>query len=531
MKAGTSKPVRCAIYTRVSTDQGLNQDFNSLDAQYDASQAYIRSQAHAGWTMLRSKYDDGGFSGGNVDRPALQRLLEDVRTGQIDVIVVYKVDRLTRSLADFAKLVELFDKHDVSFVSVTQQFNTTTSMGRLTLNVLLSFAQFEREVTSERIRDKIGASKRKGLWVGGMAPLGYDTKDRKITVNETEAERVRTIFRSYLKLGSLNLLMADLRKRSITSKLRTLKTGESIGGIPFTRGPLGYLLRNRFYIGEVAFKGEVLKGEQAAIVDRALFDAVQAKLEEQNNSHKTTRMKSEALLAGCIFDDCGNRMSPSHARKNGIKYRYYLSSALLDGRPTKAGSVSRVPAVEVETLVVKTVREHLKLEEPGDDASIIMPHVVRVEVQADQLIVQLASKQKSKRGRPSADHPLHVPWHKTASIRRREILLPDNGSFQSQNARPIRSETRATLVASIARGRTWLEEITVDPKATTESIAKRERCSPRKINKTISLAFLAPELVKAAIEGRLPRGMGVARLFDLPAEWSRQRQVLGLAAQ
>ena len=221
MKAGSTKTVRCAIYTRVSTDQGLEQDFNSLDAQYDASQAYIRSQAHAGWTLLRSKYDDGGFSGGNTDRPALQRLLDDVRAGKIDVIVVYKVDRLTRSLADFAKLVELFDKHDVSFVSVTQQFNTTTSMGRLTLNVLLSFAQFEREVTSERIRDKIAASKRKGLWVGGMAPLGYDTKDRKITVNEAEAERVRTIFRSYLKLGSLNLLMADLRKRGIVTKVRT----------------------------------------------------------------------------------------------------------------------------------------------------------------------------------------------------------------------------------------------------------------------------------------------------------------------
>ena len=214
MKTGESKKVRCAIYTRVSTDQGLEQDFNSLDAQYDASQAYIRSQQHAGWTMVRSKYDDGGFSGGNTDRPALQRLMEDIRSGKIDIIVVYKVDRLTRSLADFAKLVELFDKHNVSFVSVTQQFNTTTSMGRLTLNVLLSFAQFEREVTSERIRDKVAASKRKGLWVGGMTPLGYDTKDRKITVNEPEAERVRTIFRTYPKLGSLNLLMQDLRSNT-----------------------------------------------------------------------------------------------------------------------------------------------------------------------------------------------------------------------------------------------------------------------------------------------------------------------------
>ena len=292
MKLAGSKQVRCAIYTRVSTDQGLEQDFNSLDAQYDASQAYIRSQAHAGWTMVRSKYDDGGFSGGNTDRPALQRLLEDVTAGKVEIIVVYKVDRLTRSLADFAKLVELFDKHGVSFVSVTQQFNTTTSMGRLTLNVLLSFAQFEREVTSERIRDKIAASKRKGLWVGGMAPIGYQTKNRKITVNEAEANRVRDIFRSYLKLGSLNLLMVDLRMRSIVSKTRTLKTGKVVGGIAFTRGPLAHLLRNRFYIGQVVFKGETLPGEQPPIVDRKLFDAVQAKLDEQVNNHKVSRTKS-----------------------------------------------------------------------------------------------------------------------------------------------------------------------------------------------------------------------------------------------
>src|SRR5205823_555983 len=344
----TTKPVRCAIYTRVSTEHGLEQDFNSLDAQHDAAQAYIRSQAHAGWTLIRSRYDDGGYSGGSTDRPALQRLLSDVKAGRIDVIVVYKVDRLTRSLADFAKLVELFDEHGVSFVSVTQQFNTTTSMGRLSLNVLLSFAQFEREVTSERIRDKIAASKRKGLWVGGMAPLGYDTKDRKITVNEAEADRVRTIFRSYLKLASLNLLMGDLLKSGILTKVRVLKTGEIVGGIPFTRGPLAHLLRNRFYIGEVVFKGEVLKGEQPAIVDRKLFDAVQAKLSEQLNNHKTTRMKSEALLVGRIFDDRGNRMSPSHARKRGIKYRYYLSSALLQNQIEQVGSVRRVPAAEIE---------------------------------------------------------------------------------------------------------------------------------------------------------------------------------------
>src|SRR5256714_9664176 len=324
MSTRPPKAVRCAIYTRVSTDQGLDQDFNSLDAQYDASQAYIRSQAHAGWALLRGKYDDGGFSGGNTERPALQRLLQDIRTGKVDVIVVYKVDRLTRSLADFAKLVELFDQHNVSFVSVTQQFNTTTSMGRLTLNVLLSFAQFEREVTSERIRDKIAASKRKGLWVGGIAPLGYESKDRKIVVVEEEAERVRTIFRRYLELGSLNLLMVDLRERGIVTKVRSLKTGQTVGGIPFTRGPLAHLLRNRFYIGEVAFKGEVLPGEQPAILDRDLFDAVQAKLNDQRNTHTVTRGKSDALLIGRIYDDRGNRMTPSHARKGGTKYRYYF---------------------------------------------------------------------------------------------------------------------------------------------------------------------------------------------------------------
>src|ERR1700686_4771748 len=380
MKAGSGKAVRCTIYTRVSTDQGLEQDFNSLDAQCDASQAYIRSQAHAGWTTVRFKYDDGGFSGGNTDRPALQRLLGDVRSGKVDIIVVYKVDRLTRSLADFAKLVELFDKHSVSFVSVTQQFNTTTSMGRLTLNVLLSFAQFEREVTSERIRDKIAASKRKGLWVGGMAPLGYDTKDRKITVNEPEAEVVRTIFRRYLKLGSINLLLADLRKSGLATKVRKLRTGGTVGGIPFGRGPLAHMLRNRFYIGQVVFKGEVLAGEQPAIVNRTLFDDVQAKLTGQLNNHTTTRMKSEALLVGRIFDDRGNRMSPSHARKQGVKYRYYLSSALLEG-PDRSGSIRRIPAAEIEALIVRSVREHLKPEEPTDDKDLLDDHVERVEVQ------------------------------------------------------------------------------------------------------------------------------------------------------
>src|SRR3954454_6775895 len=297
--------LRCAIYTRKSSEEGLEQEFNSLDAQREACEAFIASQRHEGWTLLRDPYDDGGFSGGTMERPALQRLLADIATSRIDVLVVYKVDRLTRALGDFARIVELFDRHEVSFVSVTQAFNTTTSMGRLTLNVLLSFAQFEREVTGERIRDKVAASKRKGLWVGGMAPLGYDTKDRKITVNETEAECVRTIFRTYLKLGSLNLLMQGLRTKRIVTKKRVLKTGKRVGGIAFTRGPVAHLLRNRFYIGEVAFKGEILAGEQPAIVDRDLFEAVQAKLTEQVTSHEESRTRSEAVLLGRIYDDRG----------------------------------------------------------------------------------------------------------------------------------------------------------------------------------------------------------------------------------
>jgi DNA invertase Pin-like site-specific DNA recombinase len=529
VKSGTTKPVRCAIYTRVSTEHGLEQDFNSLDAQHDAAQAYIRSQAHAGWVLIRSRYDDGGYSGGSTERPALQRLLADVRARKVDVIVVYKVDRLTRSLADFAKLVELFDEHGASFVSVTQQFNTTTSMGRLTLNVLLSFAQFEREVTSERIRDKIAASKRKGLWVGGMAPLGYETKDRKIVVVEEEAQRVRTIFRSYLELGSLNRLMADLRERRIVTKVRSLKTGRTVGGIPFTRGPLAHLLRNRFYIGEVVFKGEVLPGEQPAILDRGLFDAVQTKLNDQRTNHSSARAKSDALLIDRIYDDRGNRMSPSHARKLGLRYRYYVSSPLLHGQPGRAGSVRRVPAAEVEALVAGAVREHLEDATESADRDLIRNHVVRVEVQADQLAVEL--KADASTDPPNAaDNDrlvLRIPWRKMSMRRRRDIIVP--ASLPSHDPRPIRAETRATLVASIARGRCWLDEIVADTVTGVEQIAARDKCSIRQVNMTISLAFLAPKLVKAAVEGRLPRGIGVTRLRDAPAEWSRQYAMLGLS--
>lgn len=528
----TAKPprkvVRCAIYTRVSTDQGLEQDFNSLDAQYDASQAYIRSQAHAGWTLLRAKFDDGGFSGGNTDRPALQRLLGDVHADKIDVIVVYKVDRLTRSLADFAKLVELFDQHDVSFVSVTQQFNTTTSMGRLTLNVLLSFAQFEREVTSERIRDKIAASKRKGLWVGGKVPLGYAVKDRNVIVVEREAAQVRAIFQRYLKLGSIYRLMPELQKRGIVTKVQALNTGKSIGGIPFTSGPLSYLLRNRFYVGEVVYKDEILPGPQAPILDRSLFDAVQQKLANQLNNNIATRSRSEALLIGKLFDDHGNPMSPSHTRKKGLKYRYYVSQPVMRGQPQKAGTFARVPALAIESLVVQAIRERIKPTEPIDDRALVNTHVSKVEVRADHLVILFVQEKRLDRQTAAKSTVVRIAWQKPPVKRRREILLPSD--IPPETARPIRAERRATLVAAIARGRRWLNELVSDATATTETIANRERCTVRKINMTISLAFLAPDLVKAAIDGRLPHGLGLTRLCDLPPEWSRQRRVLGLSS-
>ena len=336
------------------------------------------------------------------------------------------------------------------------------------------------------------------------------------------------IFRGYAELGSLNLLMADLRKRGIVTKVRTLKSGEQIGGIPFTRGPLAHLLRNRFYIGEVAFKGEVLKGEQVPIVDKDLFEAVQIKLTEQINNHKAARTNSEALLTGRIFDDRNNRMTPSHARKGGMKYRYYLSSALLHGAANRAGSVSRVPAVEIEALVIRTLREHLNPLSPVDDRGLINNFVARVEIQRERLVIQVADAW-GKEPPEETSNILHVPWQKTNSTRRRQVLLPEGAELRK--LRPIRSENRATLIASIARGRRWLDELVGDPTATSESIAKRESCSPRKVNMTISLAFLAPDLVSAAIEGRLPHGMGVARLADLPVEWPRQYDILGLSTQ
>jgi site-specific DNA recombinase len=540
MKGPSVKTVRCAIYTRVSTDQGLDQEFNSLDAQYDAASAYIKSQAHAGWSLIKSRYDDGGYSGGSTDRPDLQRLLDDIRARKIDVIVVYKVDRLTRSLADFAKLVELFDAQGVSFVSVTQQFNTTTSMGRLTLNVLLSFAQFEREVTSERIRDKIAASKRKGLWVGGPLPLGYAMKDGKIAVVEDEAERVQMIYQRYLELSGVNALVRDLRDKDIRTKVRLRATGATHGGIPFERGSLFYLLRNRFYIGEVRYKSEILPAEQPAIMDRELFDAVQQKLTDQWSHRNHAKSKSDHLLTGLLYDDAGHRMIPTHATKAGIRYRYYVSLPHLKGesKTVSVGSVSRIPATDIEDIIVKTVNEHLvaQHEQPSsgsahaDDRGVtIAEQVVRIDVHKDRLMVRFKAAGPEEESHSTDGQLLSIRWQKPPSRKSRQILIPLG--VPRNEVRPTRIERRARLVNAIARGRRWLDEIVSGSVHNIEQIATRQKCSVRQVNMTISLAFLAPDLVKAAVEGRLPRGIGVERLRDAPAEWSRQFENLGLNPQ
>ena len=539
MKPASVKPVRCAIYTRVSTDHGLDQEFNSLDAQYDAASAYIKSQAHAGWALIRSRYDDGGYSGGSTDRPDLQRLLDDIRARKIDVIVVYKVDRLTRSLVDFAKLVELFDAQGVSFVSVTQQFNTTTSMGRLTLNVLLSFAQFEREVTSERIRDKIAASKRKGLWVGGPLPLGYEMKDGKIAVVEDEAERVRLIYRRYLELGGVNALVRDLKDKGIRTKTRVRATGATHGGIPFERGSLFYLLRNQFYIGEVKYKGEILPGEQPAIMDRQLFDAVQQRLTDQWSHRNHAKSKSDHLLTGLLYDDAGHRMIPTHASKAGIRYRYYVSLPHLKGesKTVSVGSVSRISASDIEGIIVKSVNEHLIAQKEKSasgignigDRQLVLKQVARVVVHDDRLVIGLRAAEAEEASDSGDGHSLSIPWQKPPSRKSRQILVPHG--IPKNEIRPTRIERRARLVNAIARGRRWLDEIVSGSVTDVQQIAARQKCSARQVNMTISLAFLAPDLVRAAVEGRLLRGIGVERLRDAPAEWSRQFEALGLNPQ
>jgi site-specific DNA recombinase len=510
--AGEPKHLRCAIYTRKSTEHGLELEFNSLDAQRDACEAYIKSQASQGWRALPQHYDDPAYSGGNLDRPALKMLLADIEARKIDVVVVYKIDRLTRSLADFAKLVEAFDARSISFVAVTQQFNTTTSMGRLTLNVLLSFAQFERELSSERVRDKIAASRRKGKWTGGTVPLGYDAKDKKLVINKAEAEIVRTIFRRYLDLQSFSKLVADLDRRGIVTKRRNTKVAKYNGAIPFTYGPLAYFLKNRIYVGEMHHGGKWFEGEHDAIVDRTLFDQVQQLLATKASGRKVKRSESGALLAGKLYDDRGNRMSPSFSSKNGVRYRFYVSSALLRGRKEASGSVSRIAATEIESAVLAALEADRKGRK-SDNGLAAIEMLERVVVGRDQLQIKVAAGADAD----AAGQEIRIA--RSTETRGTSTLLEGNSG--SEGAR------NEGLIQSIVRAHVWVRNLQDGTYDSIEALAEANHLHPKVVRQALRLAFLSPGVTSAVLEGKHPATLSLARIPTLlPLPWTEHRHLL-----
>ena len=537
LNAPVSKLLRCAIYTRKSTEHNLDLAFTSLDAQREACEAYIKSQAHEGWRPVPGRYDDGAFSGASLDRPAMQKLLADVRSRTIDIVLVYKVDRLTRSLADFAKLIELFDAHNVSFVSVTQSFNTSSSMGRLTLNVLLSFAQFEREMIGERVRDKIAASKRKGIWVGGPVPLGYATVAKKIVVVPAEAEAVRTIFARYLELGSVRLLAEDLDRRGICSKPRRLSDGRTIGGARFGVGALAHLLKNRFYIGEVVYRGDVYRSEHEPILERTLFEAVQGKLAAQVVARRCRLRGSPALLTGRIFDACGNCMSPTHANKRGVRYRYYVSQAVLQNKPQAPGSVSRVPAAELEALVLTALRNHLDpgsgLQLPDSDRDLVERHVESVTLAHSEIKLRLraiAEEAAQQRDTDDSASTPSGPPNTTVETIAISWTSPVPASVKGivhvpAHNTPIKPGRRETLLLAIAKARNWIDDLVHGRVASFAVIARREGKAERHIRLLVPLAFLSPRIVSALLDGTGPADLTVTKLARaLPHSWAEQER-------
>jgi DNA invertase Pin-like site-specific DNA recombinase len=547
MKAETGRPrLRCAIYTRVSTEQGLEQEFNSLDNQREASEAYVQSQAHEGWGLIRIRYDDGGYSGGLMERPALKRLLDDVRTRRLDVIVVYKVDRLTRSLSDFAKLVELFDAHNVSFISVTQAFNTTTSMGRLTLNMLLSFAQFEREVTGERIRDKVAASKKRGIWMGGAVPLGYRVENHALHLVEHEAEFVRRLFRRYLEIGSVVRVKTILDEEIVTSPVRISRAGRRTGGVPMSRGHLYWILSNPIYVGRLRHKGQVHDGLHPAIVDQETWNRVQQRLAAQTQARRARAKDEHSFLAGRLFDDRGNRMGATYTAKGSRRWRYYVSRAVLTGSSQGAGPVVRVSAPVIENCVVRAIAPYLaaqtkqrrpilrvasenkgltqgQAEHVSHDA--IRSAIERVTLSASRIEIILGELAINE-GR---DRVLTIPWTPRSSHRQRVIIHAIDQS-DDQPRRRMRNRARQVFIDAMRDAHCWLNELFTNPTTSVGSLSIRVGRSERSIRMTLSLAFLAPELAKAATDARLPRGFGIKRLIDLPMLWSEQWRALGLQA-
>ncbi len=570
-----SKPIlRCAIYTRKSSEEGLEQSFNSLDAQREAGEAFILSQRHEGWQTLPTRYDDGGYSGGTMERPALKRLLADVQAKKVKVIVVYKVDRLTRSLSDFAKIVEALDAQGVSFVSVTQQFNSTTSMGRLTLNILLSFAQFEREVTGERIRDKIAASKKKGMWMGGPVPLGYDLEARKLIPHPTEAEVVRKIFAVYLKLGCVLKLMPHLNRESIKTKVWVTKGGARIGGVPFSRGHLYYLLRNRLYVGEIRHRDKWYPGAHPGIVPRELWDKVQAQLDGNLRTHRTqVREQSSSLLTGLIEDGDGNRFTPSFTIKRGRRYRYYVSQPPGTGSEEPCNTPTRLPANELESRVTERLQTFLKSDAqifdelsataespavmhqlvavakklaiklsllPADDLRDLLGCILQmVIVQANNIQVMIRRKDlrellergdqriaASLVGARKATESADLICLSIEAKRKRyggeiHLVVPPNSSGSVRHP-------RSALIKAVARGYAWYEKVLNGEVADMRSLARQTGLTPTYVRNVLAFAFLAPDIVETILEGRQPLTLTFAHLYkNIPLSWAEQRQQFG----
>lgn len=547
------RPVRCAVYTRKSTDEGLDKAFNSLDAQREACAAYVMSQQHEGWVLLPNLYDDGGFSGGSMDRPALRQLMADVKAGNVDVVVVYKIDRLTRSLADFAKIVDVLDGAEASFVSVTQAFSTTTSMGRLTLNVLLSFAQFEREVGAERIRDKVAASKAKGMWMGGGVPLGYEVVDRKLVIVSEEAATVRHIMERYLEVSSIRALVHELEDEGIVSKRRTSRSGRSSGGHPFRRGALLWLLRNQVYVGEVKHKDKVYPGEHEALVSRELFNAVQEKLARQASEGSAGGpYRRFALLAGMIRDNRGRPMSPVHTRNHGRRYTFYASNMNDD----HAAPALRLPAGELEISVRTAIANWI--ENPAQLAGI----VTGLQADEKQRFFQVCTDAaRTVRNAPAYEARLQLSKlavHLSVSFdearvtfnagvlcggaglyeqeRLVELVIPTAHKNYGHETR-LRLEPSAgsapspdrALVELLGRSVAARDELLAMTEAEVNAIPVTRL---RHLQRTARLSYLDPAVVRSILEGTQPKRMQARELWrmaDLPLDWAEQRAMLGVA--
>lgn len=520
--------IRCAVYTRKSSESGLEQDFNSLDAQREAGEAYIKSQKHENWILNAKQYNDGGFSGGNMDRPALKQLLDDIRANKIDVVVVYKVDRLSRSLHDFAKLVAIFDENDVTFVSVTQSFNTKDSMGRLTLNMLLSFAQFEREVTGERIRDKIAASRKKGIWMGGNPPLGYDIIDGKLVVNYAEAETVRRIFNGYLECRSVIKLLDDLKEEGITGKTWTTQSGNIRQGKPFDRGKLYQLLHKKVYIGEAEHRGKSYPGEHDAIIDPALFEKVQTKLKSNSSKTDSNHHKSKALLKGFLFDPEGRAYSPSYTvkkTKNGQRYhRYYVSQQSIKGSAADH-IVKRVSQKNIEDAVLQCLNENitdadLKLllnnwtdKSYAEQRQALKTILKSVTLYTDKIRIHLND---------GAQYEMDVQFRKYGG---KKVITDQSGNLiaaQKTNKDPA-------LIKALANAHRWDQMIEKGEVESLAEISRREKLGQTYVERYYRLIFLSPKIKAAILEGRQPEHFYLKRVTtsEIPMCWKEQQALYG----